>query len=29
MLNALTVAGYSVLHKGEIPGEIEQADRPN
>jgi hypothetical protein len=29
MVNALSVAGYTVLHKGDIPAEIEQANRPN
>ncbi|MBY5551019.1 hypothetical protein HFO61_30200 [Rhizobium leguminosarum] len=29
MVNALSVAGYTVLHKGDIPAEIEQVNRPN
>ncbi|MBX5164823.1 hypothetical protein [Rhizobium sp. NZLR4b] len=29
IVNALYFAGYTVLHKGDIPAEIEQANRPN
>ncbi|OWO89719.1 hypothetical protein B5E41_30025 [Rhizobium esperanzae] len=29
MVQALSIAGYAILHKGDVPAEIEQAERPN
>ena len=29
LIQSLTIAGYTILHKGDVPAEIEQAERPN